>query len=546
MNPLKNIAISDCETFHLLNGEPLYSNRFHSVLKFASIGLAAVKDSTGAYHINYDGKPAYNQRYDKSYGFYGDLAAVALDNKYFHIKSNGSPAYSNTFSWVGNFQENLCLVKDREKFYHIDAAGKPVYKYGYNYVGDFKDGRAVVYQDGLATHIDNKGRYIHNKWFKQLDIYHKGYARAEDDNGWFHIDKQGNEVYSVRYKNVEPFYNDLARVETFDGAILQINYSNKIVNTITASDLAIYANQLSGDMVGFWKTFTIYTGVKLGIFDPMPSSIATLKDKIHIPEVNLNRILKALWELNLITYDKQKNIWDLTEKGKLLQNGKNTFLNNAAILWANVAAKDWLKLPEILKNEIKNHTSFKDDEVNEQNTLSYLNALEGYAVKDVGDYFRNHSVNEKKIIGFGRTSLGLIRYLSELNSNLDASILVGSTIPTNYIKGLNIKIIDQLEQLADQYDVAIFLRFLHYFDDETALKYLKKMYELKIQKLMIFETIISQESPVGGLLDINMIIETGGKLRTHNEWRHLFSQSGYSLTLTKQINPYLTLLEVEL
>jgi WG containing repeat len=546
MTPLKNIAISDCGTFHLLNGEPLYSNRFLAVLKFASIGFAAVKDSTGAYHINYDGKPAYNQRFDKSYGFYCNLAAVAHHNKYFHIKSDGTLAYHNTFSWVGNFQENLCVIKDGEKYYHIDESGNPAYKERYNYVGDFKDGIAVVYQDGLATHIDNKGCYIHNKWFKQLDVYHKGYARAEDDNGWFHIDTQGNEVYSVRYKNVEPFYNDLARVETFDGAILQINYSNEIITAISSADSSIYANHLSDDMVGFWKTFTIYTGVKLGIFDHLPANITILNNTIQIPEVNLNRILKALWELNLVIYDVQKDVWGLTEKGKLLQYDKHNFLNYAAILWANVAAQDWLKLPELLKSEIKNHASFKDAEVNEQNTISYLNALEGYAVKDIGDFFKQHSLTDKKIIGFGRTSLGLIKLLTKLLPNLDASVLIGAPVPHSYLTEKNIKIIDRLDQLTSHYDVTIFLRFLHYFNNEIALKYLKKMNELNIPKLMIFETIISYDSPIGGLLDVNMIIETGGKLRTIEEWQQLFKQSGYSLTSTKQINSYLTLLEVGL
>jgi hypothetical protein len=546
MTLFKNITISDCGTFHLLNGKPLYNNQFHTVLKFANVGLAAVKDKAGAYHINYDGKPAYNQCFDNSYGFYCDLAAVAHNSKYFHITTNGERAYDNNFSWVGNFQENLCVVKDGEKFYHIDKTGNSIYRDRYNYVGDFKDGVAVVYHDDLATHIDNNGCYIHNRWFKQLDVFHKGYARAEDDNGWFHIDKQGKEIYSTRYKNVEPFYNDLARVETFDGIILQINTDNEIITTISAANPSIYGNQLSGDMVGFWKTFTIYTGVKLGIFDQMPSSIAILKDKIKIPKANLNRVLKALWELKLVIYDTQKNIWDLTEKGKLLQNGKNSFLNDATILWANVAAQDWLNLPNLLKNEISNHTSFKDTEANEQNIVSYLNALEGYAIKDVGDYFKCHTLKDKKIIGFGRTSLGLIRHLAKLRFDLDASVLIESTIPSNYLKELNIKIIDQLEQLTGHYDIAIFIRFLHYFNDVTALSYLKKMHQLNIRKLTIFETIISHDSPIGGLLDINMIIETGGKLRTLEEWQQLFKQSNYLLTSTNQINPYLTLLEAEL
>lgn len=546
MKQLKNITISKCGTFHLDNGVPLYSNRFLSVLKFANIGLAAVRDDTGSYHIKIDGKPAYNERFDKSYGFYCGLAAVAHNGKYFHITPEGNSAYNSNFSWVGNFQEDICVVKDGGKFHHIDVYGNSIYLEKYDYVGDFKDGIAVVYKASLATHINNEGQYIHNKWFKQLDVYHKRYARAEDDKGWFHIDKQGNELYQSRYKNIETFYNDLARVETFEGAVFQINPANEVTTTILNPNVSIPINELSDSMVGFWKTFIIYTGVKLGIFDGLPASLKNLAKTIGVPQHNLTRVLRALWELSLITYDTSVNQWTLTELGKLLKTGKGTFLNNAAILWANVAAQHWLQLPNLLKGEITQHASFKDSELDEQNIFAYLSALEGYAIKDVSNFFNNYPILDKRIIGFGRTSLGLIRHFANMPIKLNASAFVGSKIPKLHYKHNNIQIIENIEQASPVYDVGLLLRFLHYFDDQTALKYLVTMSKLKIKKLLIFETIVSNNSPVGGLLDINMIIETGGKLRTLEEWQQMFKQSNYLLTQIIEINPYLTLLEAEL
>ncbi|MDF3047869.1 MAG: hypothetical protein K0R73_987 [Candidatus Midichloriaceae bacterium] len=542
MKQLKNITISDCATFHLLDGIPLYSVRFLSVLKFSSIGLAAVQDSSGAYHIKLNGNAAYSKRYDKTYGFYCGLVAVALNQEYFHIKADGERIYPNTFSWVGNFQEDLCVVKDGERFYHIDKKGYPIYPQKYDYVGDFKDGVAVIYEDGLATHINNKGQYLHNKWFEQLDIYHKGYARAKDDKGWFHIDKQGNALYPSRYKNIEAFYNELAKVETFDDAMLQITPSNEIVTTIVKSNPYIHNNQLSDDMVGFWKTFVIFTGVKLDIFKHLPSDFATLKDMIKIPGDNLLRILRALWEMQLITYHPSTGLWSLTEKGRAIPN---TFLEPASILWAHVAAQNWLQLPELLKYEIKSHASFKDMESDEQNTIAYLNALEGYAVKDVGHYFKSHPILDKNIIGFGRTSLCLIKHLLHSTPYIDATVFPGFNIPKDYLGEINIKVINSLGLAREGYEIGLFFRFLHYLDDKTALSYLKKAHDLKIKKLIILETLIDNESPIGGLLDINMIIETGSKLRTFEEWQKLLSQSNYLVTFKKAINPYLTLLEVE-
>lgn len=531
----QNITIASCGTHHLCEDKALYSNRFLSVLKFANNGLAAVKDKIGAYHININGRPTYLERYTSTYGFYCGLAAVVDKGKAFHIYDDGKRAYKNSYSWVGNFQEDFCVVKEGKKFYHIDKNGKPIYSQKYDYVGDFKDGVAVVHKNGLATHIDSKGRYIHNNWFKQLDIYHKGYARAADERGWFHVDRNGKEIYTTRYKSIEPFYNDLAIVEGFDGSMLQINPANEIITTILPSNPSFYINQLSDDMVGFWKTFSIYTGVTLGIFNHLPAGLLDLSKKIKVPKNNLNRILRALWEMNLITYDVKKEIWNLAEKGRLLAS----FMSEASMLWANVANQDWIKLPKLLKAGITQHPSFKDAETNKQNTISYLRALEGYAIKDLSEYFDNHPLDNKNVLGFGRTSLGLLKHLK-----IDSpTVMVDSIIPKAYLSGTKIKMIKTFKQSSIDFDVALLLRFLHYFDDEIALSYLKKIRQLKIPKLMIFETIVSHNSPNGGLLDLNMIIETGGKLRTLDEWQKLLKQANYSLNAVKEINPYLTLLE---
>ncbi len=152
----------------------------------------------------------------------------------------------------------------------------------------------------------------------------------------------------------------------------------------------------------------------------------------------------------------------------------------------------------------------------------------------------------KRLCGFGRTSLGLFKDLVKFKPDVDASVLGGRLVPHAYLEGLKIQFIEQLEHLKNHYEVAIFLRFLHYFNDEVALNYLKKMHQLNIQKLMVFETIINDDTPIGGLLDINMIVETGGKLRTIEQWQQLFKQSDYSLVSIEQINPYLTLLDVKL
>ncbi len=539
------ILISSCETYHCYEGNPLYNNRFTAVLKFANIGLAAVKDNSGSYHIQINGKPAYKLRFDKSYGFYCNRAAVSIDDEYFHIDINGKRIYKTSYEWVGNYQENLCVVRKKDQYYHIDINGDPVYKERYDYVGDFKDGIAVVYKSNSATHINNKGEYIHNQWFKQLDIYHKGYARAEEISGWLHIDKTGNPLYESRYKNVEHFYNDLARVETFDGNIFQINIKDQIIHRLNKEDIRVSEAQLSSDMVDFWKIFIINAAIKLNIFEYLPSTTDGLVKNLKAPKDNLIRILRALWELNLVFFDE--NHWYSTSKGNFLSNKSKTFFPAAAIMWAKVADNGWLNLPNLLQNpKISSHQSFKDNESDDYNLQNYYKALEGYAIKDLTNFIEKFNFSNKEIICFGRSGLGFFRYLLKKQPNLNITALLENKIPKDYLQTSDIKTITNLNSLDHKYDIAFLLRYLHYFDDEGVVEYLKKFKYLNISELIIFETILQEDSSAGGLLDVNMMIETGGRLRTIKDWNKLLSKNGYKIKQQVKITSYLTLIKANL
>ena len=280
---LEKIKISDCRSFHQIESDAgelkaLYSRRFLEVEKFHSVtsnnkALAPVLDGKGAYHIDLNGNPAYKDRFDKTFGFYKDKAAVMLNGEFFHINIDGLRLYKQSYDWVGNFQEDICVVKKAGHFFHINHLGEKLYDEEYDYVGDFKDGIAVVYKDGHATHIDKKGNFIHNKFYKKLGVFHKNYANAEDDNGWFHIKRDGTKSYKDRYKMVEPFYNGLAFVETFEGKLCQINTAGDIVHEIYNPDPINHMHKISSKFVGFWYVYLSNAASRLGLFTLLPGSL---------------------------------------------------------------------------------------------------------------------------------------------------------------------------------------------------------------------------------------------------------------------------------
>ncbi len=227
----QDLTVASDQTHHLKGVSPAYEARFEEVLKFHPPGLAAVRDTSGSYHIGPTGRPLYKERYVRTFGFYEGRAALQAHNGWFHIQTSGKPLYGERYAWCGNYQGGRCTVRCFEGAYlYLLPNGQVAYLERYRYAGDYRDGIAVVQrEDGLHTHINLEGGQVHGRWFLDLDVFHKGYARARDAGGWHHIDLRGRPLYVRRFVTVEPFYNGQARVEDVDGSLLVINEVGDVI-----------------------------------------------------------------------------------------------------------------------------------------------------------------------------------------------------------------------------------------------------------------------------------------------------------------------------
>lgn len=244
----QSLTTSRCGTHHVdANGAPAYEERFDEVLKFHAPGLAPVLRQGQAWHVRHDGSPAYEPRFVRTFGFYEGLAAVAAQDGWHHIGVTGEDAYPQRYAWCGNFLQARCPVRDEHgAYHHVTPAGGAAYPERWRYAGDYRDDIAVVQaEDGLSTHIDLAGKPIHDRWFVDLDVFHKGYARARDEDGWTHVDLRGRPAYGQRFQAVEPFYNGQARVELFDGALEVIDEGGKTLVRLRAprsSESAVFGS----------------------------------------------------------------------------------------------------------------------------------------------------------------------------------------------------------------------------------------------------------------------------------------------------------------
>ena len=123
----KNIKTVADNTYFIYDDEPVFNKKFIEVLKFHAPGLAPVLDSSGAYHIDGEGLELYQKRYQRTFGFYCNRAAVIENNRWYHINEMGEKVYTTSYLWTGNYQEDICTVRnDNNQYYHIDLNGNPI------------------------------------------------------------------------------------------------------------------------------------------------------------------------------------------------------------------------------------------------------------------------------------------------------------------------------------------------------------------------------------------------------------------------------------
>lgn len=541
----KKIEISKDGTHHTIEGIPLYTTQFDTVLAFHEPGLAPVKDQTGAYHILPTGEPAYTKRFIDTFGFYNNLATVKDKAGFFHIHPDGNPAYDEIYDWCGNFQHSLCVVKNKQHYFHINTEGKRIYNKNYAYAGDYREGYAVVCKDGLHTHIDRQGQQLHNQWFLDLDVFHKGYARAKDNNGWFHIDKNGNALYKNRFLNIEPYYNNLARVTTHEQNILIIDPNGDIVNTIHSNKPNL-VSELSSKFVGFWTTQTLFTAVNLGILDYLPNPINVISQQSNLPKSNALRLLRALWEIGIISCEN--NIWKLTPEGELLSPTKTSFGASAAKTWQTINLENWPHLSELLRHKKqKRHLSIKETCDNPELLSTFHRALDGYTKNDFSDTLEY--IDWKKhqhVIACERTGLSFLNLLGNKFNNLSLTVLGHKNNIVQLDKNSKVQTVEH--NLTEKWpvvgDAICLTRTLHYWPDEKALEILKNAKSALSSNgfIYIFEMVLNTKSPTGSLLDLNMLAETGGALRTLPQWKKFANATNLKIAKHQELLPYLTLI----
>ncbi len=540
----RNYTIAPDLSHHIDHGRPAYAARFHEVLKFHEPGLAPAWDVSGAGHITPDGLPAYSQRYLRTFGFYEGRAAVQASEGWFHILGDGSPLYGDRYAWCGNFQEGRCPVRDSSgNYFHLNLEGNPVYGQIYRYAGDFRDGFAVVQRDdGRHTHVNAYGSPLHGEWFLDLDVFHKNFARARDERGWHHVDTQGRQLYGRRFRNVEPFYNGQARVEEPDGALSVIDESGQVVISLSRPSRSTL-QALSEDMVGLWKTHTIRAAVELGVFEALPANSSALECQCGLARGMGSRLLRALVELDLVQQDSSGQ-YSATTRGCHLKADHPYTLSDAALHWGGAAGEAWEGITAALRSaNLPWSSKFGQNFFNSLKhrpieLAGYHRAMASYARHDYAEIAQALDFGVHRAIldaggGTGELTFSLLRSFPNLRCTVMdiAEVVAQITVPPDLTDRCAVVAGDLFQSWTVQAEAVVLARVLHDWPDEAAGAILARAREsLPVGGILyVVELTPDDQSGNGGLLDLNMLVMTGGAERTREEYSSLLARAGFRL-----------------
>ena len=188
--------------------------------------------------------------------------------------------------------------------------------------------------------------------------------------------------------------------------------------------------------------------------------------------------------------------------------------------------------------------SFKENEKNNEIKTELYQALLGYTKFDITKFLERIDINpNNKILLFGAHSLALVDIFKNKGINF-IGYYNYPTLPKELTKDFDVDL-KQEGQSIKEYDIAIFGRFLQHQDDQKTLTYLQNLKDSKISRILLIETIIDEYSPMGGAVDINIMVETGGKLRTKNDWKDILRKVGnFSISTILPLTSYLSVIDI--
>lgn len=304
-------------------------------------------------------------------------------------------------------------------------------------------------------------------------------------------------------------------------------------------------NQLFQMITGRFISQCLYVAASTGVADYLkdgPRSIRELAVDTSTNERNLYRIVRTLASVGVFQ-ESEKGIFELTPMGSLLQSDVRGSLRNAAIMYGSpYHVQAWGELLDSVQTgktafaKAHHATVFEYFQDHPNDFLTFSKTMTGLSdMVNIPVCESYHFSEVRTVIDIGGGHGSLLQMILQKNSHLHGvlfdmpPVLTGAT-PIDrceFIEG------NFFESIPAGFDAYLMKFVLHDWTDEQAIHILRNCRQAIPDhgKLLVIEYLIpegNQPSPAK-LIDIEMMVMTGGMERTEAEFGKLFETAGFEL-----------------
>jgi len=319
-------------------------------------------------------------------------------------------------------------------------------------------------------------------------------------------------------------------------------------NSQSEDELEKNWKELSNLLIGNWTTQTIGAAVRLGIIEALVQHPMTLENIINTLKLNKNaceHLLRALIGLKIVKFSN--NTFFLTTKGEILKEDHKWSLAKPALLWSEEHYSAWEGVSESIQTG-KPYFEKKYGDIyfewlanNPEKCLAYQSALESYAEHDYRYIPKLYDFScHTKVLDVGGGSGNLLKRILKKYPTIKGILFERPELASLAHKNLSIPGLENrykvilgnfFDEIPKRGDIIILARVLHDWDDLRAQIILKNCFEALPRKgrLIIIELLLppTLDSGFGALLNLNLLVMTGGKERTLDEYKHLLEDTGF-------------------
>ncbi|MBA2702839.1 MAG: methyltransferase [Blastocatellia bacterium] len=304
---------------------------------------------------------------------------------------------------------------------------------------------------------------------------------------------------------------------------------------------------------GFWISRAVYVAAKLGVADHLSDGYRTIDELAaatgtHAP--SLYRVLRALASVGVFTEDGKRG-FALTPLAETLRTDVSGSLRAFATVelgeehypaWGELLHS--VRTGEIAFDRAFGMPVWEFFEQNPENAKTFNDAMTGMTL----------AVNDAVLSSYDFSSIGKMIDVGGGHGSLIASILKAHPEMRGIlfdappvIEGARRRLQDEgiaerCEAIAGDFfesvpgggDAYILKWIIHDWDEERSITILKNCHRAMAEngRLLLVEAVVphGSEPHFSKFIDLNMLVMTGGRERTEDEYRKLFEASGFRLT----------------